>query len=345
MSNPVSIEVPASLEGERLDRSLSLLLSISRSKASKLIAEGSVLHKSKPLTVPATRLASGATLRIDAAALENLHPKLEADPDVPVEIVHEDRDLLVLEKAPNVVVHPGSGNAAGTLVAGLLARFPEIAEVGEADRPGIVHRLDKGTSGLMAAARSSKAYEALTEMFSKHEATREYTAICHGVPQNRQGTIDAPIGRSPRRPTEMAITASGREAVTHYEVIEHLANAALLKCRLETGRTHQIRVHLAAIGHPLLGDTTYGKTLPKNPPQDRPENQIQDHSQNPPQDPTQNLSRNLPENTLLTRPALHSSHLSLTHPTTSQPLSFSSPLPTDLAQILHEMVVAPPSIM
>ena len=337
MSNPVSIEVPASLEGERLDRSLSLLLSISRSQASKLIAEGSVLHKGKTLTAPATRLASGATLRIDAAALENLHPKLTADPNVPIEIVHEDTDLLVLEKAPNVVVHPGSGNATGTLAAGLLARFPEIAEVGEPDRPGIVHRLDKGTSGLMAVARTAKAYETLIEMFSEHRVRREYLALCHGVPQNDQGTIDAPIGRSPRRPTEMAITASGRDAITHYEVMERLADIALIKCQLETGRTHQIRVHLAAIGHPLLGDTAYGKNLPKNLPQDLPDNLSQDHSHNLSQDPTQNLSRNLPENILPIRPALHSSRLALTHPTTSQPLSFSSPLPTDLAQLLLEI--------
>lgn len=337
MPNPVSLEVPASLEGERLDRSLALLLSISRSQASKLIAEGSVLHKGKILTAQATRLASGATLRIDTEALANLHPKLVADPDVPVEIVHEDSDLLVLEKAPNVVVHPGSGNATGTLAAGLLAKFPEIAEVGEPDRPGIVHRLDKGTSGLMAVARAPKAYESLVEMFSEHRVRREYLAICHGVPQNAQGTIDAPIGRSPRRPTEMAITASGRNAITHYEVIERLANAALLKCQLETGRTHQIRVHLSAIGHPLLGDTAYGKNLPKNLPQNLPDNLTQDHSHNPPQDPTQNLSRNPPENILLTRPALHSSHLALTHPTTSQPLSFSSPLPPDLAQLLLEI--------
>lgn len=333
MSNQVSIEVPASLEGERLDRSLALLLSVSRSQASKLIAEGSVQHKSKILTAPATRLKSGATLRIDAEALENLQPKLAADPDVPVEIIHEDPDLLVLDKAPNVVVHPGSGNATGTLVAGLLARFPEIAEVGEPDRPGIVHRLDKGTSGLMAAARTNKAYESLVEMFSEHKVQREYLAICHGVPQNTQGTIDAPIGRSTRRPTEMAITADGRDAITHYEVIERLADAALLKCQLETGRTHQIRVHLAAIGHPLLGDTTYSKNLSKNLPQD--------HSHNLPQNPTQNLPQHphqdLPENIYLTRPALHSSHLALTHPTTSQPLSFSSSLPTDLAQLLNQL--------
>lgn len=305
MPNPVSIEVPSSLEGERLDRSLALLLSISRSQASKLIAEGSVQHKGKTLAAPATRLASGATLRINAEALENLHPTLAADPDVPVEIVYEDPDLLVLEKAPNVVVHPGSGNATGTLVAGLMARFPEIAEVGEPDRPGIVHRLDKGTSGLMVAARSSKAYESLVEMFSEHKVRREYLSLCHGVPQNAQGTIDAPIGRSNARPTEMAITANGRDAITHYEIIERLADAALLKCQLETGRTHQIRVHLSAIGHPLLGDKVYGK--------------------------------NLPENTLLARPALHSSLLALTHPTTSQPLSFSSHLPFDLSQTVTDL--------
>ena len=305
MSNPVSLEVPASLEGERLDRSLAMLLSISRSQASKLIAEGSVQHKSKPLTVPASRLAAGTILRIDAEALANLHPKLAADPDVPVEIVHEDPELLVLEKAPNVVVHPGSGNATGTLAAGLLARFPEIAEVGQPDRPGIAHRLDKGTSGLMAVARSNKAYKALVKMFSEHKIRREYLALCHGVPQNAQGTVDAPIGRSPRRPTEMAITASGRDAITHYEVTERLADAALLKCRLETGRTHQIRVHLSAIGHPLLGDTTYGKDLPQN--------------------------------ILLARPALHSSRLALPHPTSAHPLAFSSTLPDDLARAAAEL--------
>lgn len=339
MSNPVSLEVPASLEGERLDRSLALLLSVSRSQASKLIAEGNVQHKGKTLTTPATRLKSGATLRVDAEALENLQPKLAADPNVPVEIVHEDPDLLVLEKAPNVVVHPGSGNATGTLVAGLLARFPEIAEVGEPDRPGIVHRLDKGTSGLMAVARNSKAYESLIEMFSEHKVRREYLAICQGVPKNAQGTIDAPIGRSTRRPTEMAITSDGRDAITHYEVIERLADAALLKCQLETGRTHQIRVHLAAIGHPLLGDKTYSKkspskNQPKNLPQSLPENLTQDSPQNQSKDSPQSL----PENIHLTRPALHSSHLALTHPTTSQPLSFSSPLPTDLAQLLPLLV-------
>ena len=328
MSNPVSIEVPASLEGERLDRSLALLLSISRSQASKLITEGSVQHKGKTLTVPATRLASGATLRIDASALENLRPKLVADPDVPVEIIHEDTDLLVLEKAPNVVVHPGSGNASGTLVAGLLARFPEIAEVGEPDRPGIVHRLDKGTSGLMVVARTSKAYESLVEMFSEHKVQREYLALCHGVPQNDQGTIDAPIGRSARRPTEMTVTANGKEAITHYEVIERLADAALIKCQLETGRTHQIRVHLAAIGHPLLGDTTYTSDTTYNK---------QSTSKDLPQNLTQDPPHNLPENILLTRPALHSAHLALTHPTTSQPLAFSSPLPTDLAQLLNQL--------
>ena len=330
MPNPVSIEVPASLEGERLDRSLALLLSISRSQASKVIAEGSVQHKGKTLTAPATRLASGATLRIDSAALENLKPKLAADPDVLVEIVHEDSDLLVLEKAPNVVVHPGSGNATGTLVAGLLARFPEIAEVGEADRPGIVHRLDKGTSGLMAVARTQEAYASLVEMFSEHKVQREYLALCHGVPQNDQGTIDAPIGRSPRRPTEMAITAKGKEAITHYEVIERLADAALIKCQLETGRTHQIRVHLAAIDHPILGDPTYDTTYGK---QSASKDLPKALSKNPPQD----TPHNLPDNIFLTRPALHSSHLALTHPTTSQPLAFSSPLPTDLAQLLNKL--------
>src|SRR5439155_23772111 len=166
----------------------------------------------------------------------------------------------VVDKPPDLVVHPGAGNAAGTMVAGLLARFPELAGVGEADRPGVVHRLDKGTSGLLVVARTPAAYESLVGQLSSRSVERRYRTLVWGWPEPTTGLVDAPIGRSRRDPTRMAVAAGGREARTGYETERRYhepVEAALLECRLETGRTHQIRVHLAAIGHPVVGDARY----------------------------------------------------------------------------------------
>ena len=220
-------------------------------------------------------------------------------------VVHEDPDLLVVDKPSGLVVHPGAGNATGTMVQGLLSRYPELAEVGDPERPGVVHRLDKDTSGLMLVARSQAAYEALVAMLSAHEVDRRYLTLVWGIPEARRGMVDAPIGRSTREPTRMVVSAQGKEARTHYEVVRDFDDpvpCALLECRLETGRTHQIRVHMAAIGHPVVGDGRYRgdrKAIPTP------------------------------------RMVLHSAALALDHPTRpGERLSFASPLPPDLAAVV-----------
>jgi 23S rRNA pseudouridine1911/1915/1917 synthase len=219
-------------------------------------------------------------------------------------VVHADADVVVVDKPAGLVIHPGSGVDRGTLVNGLLHRFPEIASVGDPARPGIVHRLDRGTTGLLVVARTPAAYEALVAQLSAREVERQYAALVWGVPDSPAGLVDAPIGRSARDATKMAVTADGREARTRYEVRRTFtgpAPTALLSCRLETGRTHQIRVHLAAIGHAVVGDATYGGRRPAIP---------------------------------LDRPFLHAERLSFDHPVTGERMTFESPLPADLRAVL-----------
>ena len=218
-------------------------------------------------------------------------------------MVHADADVIVVDKPAGLVVHPGAGNEGGTLVNGLLHAFPELAAVGDPARPGIVHRLDRGTSGLLVVARTPAAYDALVGQLSRREVERRYAALVWGVPESGAGLVDAPVGRSPRDPTRMAVVAGGRDARTRYEVrtaFERPASA-LLTCRLETGRTHQIRVHLAAIGHPVVGDATYGGARAA---------------------------------LALDRPFLHAEQLAFDHPTTGARLSFASALPADLEAVL-----------
>ena len=219
-------------------------------------------------------------------------------------VVYEDADLVVVDKPAGLVVHPGAGQPTGTLVHGLLARYPEIRTVGQANRPGIVHRLDKGTSGLLLVARSQPAYEALVAMLSARRVDRRYRALVWGEPDAPTGLVDAPIGRSTRDRTRMAVTVRGREARTGYEVVRAYhepVDVTELRLRLETGRTHQIRVHLTAIGHPVVGDARYG-----------------------------GARQSLP----LDRPFLHAEAVALDHPVTGAPLAFTSPLPADLAAVL-----------
>ena len=229
-----------------------------------------------------------------------------ADPDVAFETVLEDAHLVVVDKPAGLVVHPGAGHDRGTLVNGLLARYPEIAGVGDAYRPGIVHRLDRGTSGLMVVARTERAYRLLVEQLRAHRPQRVYCALVREQPEAASGVIDAPIGRSSRNPQRMTVTDRGREARTGYTVERRYsapARAALLSCRLETGRTHQIRVHLRAIGHPVVGDPTYG-------------------------------SGRADDVFGLSRPFLHARSLSFTHPASGETVQAESPLPADLAAVL-----------
>jgi 23S rRNA pseudouridine1911/1915/1917 synthase len=228
---------------------------------------------------------------------------LEPDADVPVPVVHEDADLLVVDKPAGVVVHPGAGTTGGTLVHGVLARYPEVRPVGQPDRPGIVHRLDKGTSGLMLVARSAAAYEGLVAMLAAHDVDRRYRALAWGTFDVPTGVIDAPIGRSSRDRTRMAVTMAGKPARTGYEVERAFAEpveATELRCRLETGRTHQIRVHLASIGHAVVGDGRYGGERQSLP---------------------------------CPRPWLHAEHLAFTHPVTGAEMAFTSPVPADLVAV------------
>ncbi len=291
--------VPAALDGQRLDRIVALVADVSRSDAATLIAAGGAFVDGVVATSGKVRLVEGQRVDVEPAALPVV-PMPAADPSVDFGVVHVDDAVIVIDKPAGLVVHPGAGNADGTLVNGLLARFPELEGVGERIRPGIVHRLDAGSSGLLVVARTQDAADRLIEQFADHSATRRYEALVWGVPEAPHGIIDGPIGRDRGDPLKMAVVANGRYARTDYQVVGTYSSPALvsrLECRLETGRTHQIRVHLSSIGHPLVGDPVYGQRKP----------------------------------TLgLTRPFLHAAELAFDHPLTGERVTFHSPLAADL---------------
>lgn len=298
--------VPDALAGERVDRAVALLTGWSRADVQTLVAGGQVLvDGQRPLK--SHRLNAGAVVEL-LAEPESETP-LVAEP-VPVDVRYADDDIIVVNKAAGVVVHPGAGHPHGTLVHGLLARFPELARVGDPRRPGIVHRLDRDTSGLLVVARTPAAYDRLVDALAHHDVERRYVALVRGIPDAPRAVIDAPIGRSPRRRTQMAVRAEGRDARTSYEVIGYGPDVALVACRLETGRTHQIRVHLAAIGHPVVGDAVYGGGAPAAP---------------------------------ATRPFLHAHALTLDHPATGERCSFEAELPEDLTAALEALGIDPPT--
>jgi 23S rRNA pseudouridine1911/1915/1917 synthase len=291
--------------GERLDRVVALESGLSRQEVSDLINAGGVLVNGAVATKSSARVNAGD--EIEATLPDAVDTSLTADPSIEVPVVYEDDHIIVVNKPAGLVVHPGAGNPGGTLVNGLLARYPELAGVGESDRPGIVHRLDGGTSGLMVVARTEEAREELVAMLANREVTREYRALAWGDVQGEDGIIDAPIGRSTRERTKMAVVRDGREARTRYEVLDRFsipAKFTLLWCKLETGRTHQIRVHLAAIGHPVVGDTRYGRARPA---------------------------------LRCDRPFLHAEHLAFDHPITEEPMEWTAPLPDDLVAVLAKL--------
>ncbi len=291
--------VPAALDGERLDRIVALIVDVSRSDAAAVIASGGARVDGRVATSGKVRLSEGQLVDVDPTSVPTV-PLPAADPSVEFGVVYVDDEVIVIDKPAGLVVHPGAGNATGTLVNGLLARFPEIRGVGEPIRPGIVHRLDAGSSGLLVVARTQHGADALIEQFADHSATRLYEALVWGVPDAPHGIIDAPIGRDRGDPMKMAVVANGRSARTDYQVIGSYSMPAVvsrLECRLETGRTHQIRVHLASIGHPLVGDPVYSRRRPM-------------------------LG--------LTRPFLHAAELAFDHPETGERVTFHSPLAADL---------------
>jgi len=261
---PIIEVVPSILAGERLDRFVATMLDCSRSVASALVDEGCVEIGGKVATARSLRVSDGMTISVSYAP-ETEEATTEADPDVAFEVVYEDDDLAVIDKPNGLVVHPGAGTPDGTLANGLVARYPEIASVGDPDRPGIVHRLDRGTTGLMVIARTPEAYVGLVDALAARTVTRTYRAVVWGLPENDRGVIDAAIGRSQRKRT---------------------------------------RVHMEAIGHPIVGDDVYGR----------------------------------PRATLhFERPALHAAFLAFTHPTTEAPCAFEAALPSDMAQLVDEL--------
>jgi 23S rRNA pseudouridine1911/1915/1917 synthase len=302
----ITESVPAALAGERLDRIVALIGDLSRAEAAATIVAGGVRVDGAPADSGKIRLQEGQVVEVDPSAVpQPLVPT--ADPDVAFGVVYEDADVIVVDKPAGLVVHPGAGNMDGTLVSGLLARYPDIDGVGgDPIRPGIVHRLDAGSSGLLVVARTDEAAERLIEQFSDHSATRRYDSVVWGVPDAPHGIIDAPIGRDRGDPLKMAVVAGGRPARTDYRVVGTYRSPALvsqLECRLETGRTHQIRVHLSSIDHPLVGDPVYGQRRPS-------------------------LG--------LTRPFLHAAELAFDHPTTGERVTFASPLAPDLQAWLDD---------
>jgi len=285
------VVVPETLAGERVDRALALLTGWSRSEVRELVEREAVTVDGR-VVARSARLEGGSELAWTGAPPPAVLP--QADPTVPITVVYEDDDVVVVDKAAGIVVHPGSGNREGTLVNGLLARY-DLAAVGDPERPGIVHRLDRETSGLLVVARTPAAYDGLVGALAAHEVERRYDAVVAGAPEAAHGTVDAPIGRSVRNPTRMAVRTGGREARTHYEVVARYEDAAQLSVSLETGRTHQIRVHLAAIGHPVLGDVVYGRA------DDR-----------------------------IDRPFLHAAELAFVHPVSGAEIRCHAPWPEDL---------------
>jgi 23S rRNA pseudouridine1911/1915/1917 synthase len=297
------LRIPASLDGERVDRAIALLTGWQRSQVQTLLERHEVLVDGNPVA-KSHRLHSGNVVELLSEPAVEVVP--QPDPNVPVTVRYVDDDVVVVAKPAGLVVHPGAGHIGGTLVNGLLAQFPDIAGVGDPYRPGIVHRLDRDTSGLLVVARSPRAYDALVTELANRDVERSYVALVWGHLASRRGVIDAPIGRSAARRTRMAVRDAGKPARTEYAVRQEFDRpvCTLLDCHLETGRTHQIRVHLAAIGHPVVGDGTYGGAR---------------------------------EPLVLDRPFLHAASLAFDHPVTGKRLQFEEPLPNELQSLLDQL--------
>lgn len=309
----VTLSVSPERAGERIDRLLAELSTLSRERVKALIGDAQVTGPDGKL-VSASAKAVAGDYRITIPPAAPLEVAAEA---IPLNVVYEDASLIVIDKPAGMVVHPAAGNEAGTLVNALLYHCAgQLSGIGGVERPGIVHRIDKDTSGLLVVAKSEKAHEGLARQFADHSIERQYKAIVTGRPNPPSGMVDAPLARSAHDRKKIAIVTGprGKRAVTHYKTEQMLRDAALVSCTLETGRTHQIRVHMASIGHPLLGDPVYGKT--RNP----------DHRQ-----ALKILN--------FYRQALHAEILGFIHPETREKLRFSSEVPLDMQQLLIRLAL------
>ncbi|HVM22740.1 MAG TPA: RluA family pseudouridine synthase [Sphingomicrobium sp.] len=310
----IDVRLTPAHAGWRLDRALAdAVPTLSRERLKALIRSGAVESEGKAVRDPALKVRGGEALSVSVPEPEPAHNRPQ---DIPLTIVFEDEHLLVVDKPAGLVVHPAAGNLEGTLVNALLHHCAgKLSGIGGVARPGIVHRIDKDTSGLLVVAKSDVAHEGLAKQFAAHSIDRRYLAIVNGLPKAAEGTVDAPLARSAANRKKIAIVegARGKRAVTHWKRIAILRDAALVECRLETGRTHQVRVHMASIGHPLLGDPVYGRSG-------------KTHGK---------ILKALGFH----RQALHAAELGFTHPVTKNRLSFSSPMPPDMQELMRALGV------
>jgi 23S rRNA pseudouridine1911/1915/1917 synthase len=286
---------------------------MSRERLKALIRSGAVEREGTPVRDPAAKVRGDESFRLAVPEPEPAHNQAQ---DIPLKIIFEDENLLVVDKPAGMVVHPAAGNYDGTLVNALLHHCGDsLSGIGGVARPGIVHRIDKDTSGLLVVAKTDVAHEGLAKQFAAHSIDRRYLAVVSGVPKTSEGIIDAPLARSATNRKKIAIVEGkrGKRAVTRWKKLEALSDAALVECRLETGRTHQVRVHMASIGHPLLGDPVYGRAGKAH--------------------------AKLLKELGFERQALHAAELGFTHPVTKNRLSFASPMPPDMQELTRALGV------
>ncbi len=310
-SRRIEITLDEAAAGQRLDRALATALpDLSRVRIQAMLAEGRVTRDGIAIADASAKARPGQHIVIDIPPPVTAFPQPQ---DIPLNIVFEDEEMLVIDKPAGLVVHPGAGNPDGTLVNALLFYCGhQLSGIGGVRRPGIVHRLDKDTSGLMVVAKTDRAHSSLSDQLQSRTLKRIYNAVVWGRPMPTAGRIEGNIGRSPRDRKSMALVShGGRPAVTHYRILQPFKTASLIECRLETGRTHQIRVHMAHRGNPLVGDPAYGL---KRPPKDAPA-----------------LAKSLP------RQALHATQVTFFHPLTNVEMCYSSPVPKDIADLIASM--------
>lgn len=308
----IEATIAAAADGWRVDRALAdAVPTLSRERLKVLINAGQVSQANVAMRDPSRKARTGERFAVAVPAPVEAHNVAQ---DIPLVVAFEDDHLIVIDKPAGLVVHPAAGNLDGTLVNALLHHCRgSLSGIGGVARPGIVHRIDKDTSGLMVAAKTDRTHEGLARQFAAHSIDRRYRAIVGGRPMPASGSVDAPLARSPNNRKKVAIVPGGKRAVTHYRAIQPLRDATLIECRLETGRTHQVRVHMASIGHALLGDPVYGRT--------------------------KHAHKQVLDTLAFRRQALHAAHLGFVHPITGETLGFDSAMPPDMQELFSQLIV------